>query len=303
MMKVLIAVKIAVFRSLKSWKGILIIWFLSLLLVSLLALPVRGSLNSGFGSSMITERLIDGIDFEVFSDLGEALTSLISYLSSGFFLLLVVGFLLNIFLSGGLFNSLKGSSGKFSTGEFFRASAKYFWSFLVILSVISIIVVVLAFLVVGVPMSLVGNADVPKEGALLKTFILFSSVFILLLILLLLVADYARAWQVSEERNACFKAIGFGFSQTFRTFRSSYLLMLFLSVIQVLFGGLVLKILPGMKPVSGGGVFFLFLISQSMFIIKVLLKVWRYGSVTSLMELNSAPFINPEEGLRKELDV
>jgi hypothetical protein len=303
MMKVLIAVKIAVFRSLKSWKGILIIWFLSLLLVSLLALPVRGSLNSGFGSSMITERLIDGIDFEVFSDLGEALTSLISYLSSGFFLLLVVGFLLNIFLSGGLFNSLKGSSGKFSTGEFFRASAKYFWSFLVILSVISIIVVVLAFLVVGVPMSLVGNADVPKEGALLKTFILFSSVFILLLILLLLVADYARAWQVSEERNACFKAIGFGFSQTFRTFRSSYLLMLFLSVIQVLFGWLVLKILPGMKPVSGVGVFFLFLISQSMFIIKVLLKVWRYGSVTSLMELNSAPFINPEEGLRKELDV
>jgi hypothetical protein len=287
MMKVLIAVKIAVFRSLKSWKGILIIWFLSLLLVSLLALPVRGSLNSGFGSSMITERLIDGIDFEVFSDLGEALTSLISYLSSGFFLLLVVGFLLNIFLSGGLFNSLKGSSGKFSTGEFFRASAKYFWSFLVILSVISIIVVVLAFLVVGVPMSLVGNADVPKEGALLKTFILFSSVFILLLILLLLVADYARAWQVAEERNACFKAIGFGFRQTFRTFRSSYLLMLILLVIQVSYGWLVLNILPGMKPVSGGGVFFLFLISQSMFIIKILLKMWRYGSVTSLMEMTN----------------
>jgi NADH:ubiquinone oxidoreductase subunit 6 (subunit J) len=287
MMKILFAVRSATFRSLKSWKGVLIIWFLSLLMVSLLALPLRASLNSALGSSTITERLIDGIDVEVFSDMGEALTSLISYLSSGFFLLLVVGFLLNAFLSGGLFNSLKGSSGKFSTGEFFRASAKYFWSFLVILSVISLIVVVLALLVVGVPMSLAGNAEVQQEGALLKTFILFSSAFILLLIFLLLVADYARAWQVAEERNACFKAIGFGFRQTFRTFRSSYLLMLILLVIQVSYGWLVLNILPGMKPVSGGGVFFLFLISQSMFIIKILLKMWRYGSVTSLMEMTN----------------
>jgi hypothetical protein len=286
-MKVFIAIKSALIRTLKSWKGVLIIWFLSLLTVSLVALPMQGSLNSGFGNSMITGRLINGIDLEVFSDLGDALKSLISYFTSGFFLLLIVGFLLNAFLSGGLFNSLKGSSGKFSAAEFFRASAKKFWSFLVILSIITILVIALAFLIVGVPMSLVGNADVQQEGTLLKTFILFSSVFLLLLTLLLLVADYARAWQVTQEQNACFKAIGFGFSQTFRTFMSSYPLMLFLLVIQILYGWLVLCILPGMKPASAVGVFLLFLLSQFLFIIKILLKVWRYGSVTALMEINS----------------
>lgn len=288
-MKIIIAVKTALLRTLRSWKGVLIIWFLSLLLVSLLALPMRGSLNSGFGSSMITERLRDGIDLEVFSDLGEGIKSLLSYFTSGLFLLMIVGFLLNAFLSGGLFNCLKGSSGKFSTAEFFRASSKNFWSFLVILSIVSIIVIVLGFLVIGVPMSLVGSAEIPQEGTLLKTFFLVTSVFLLLLIILLLVADYARAWQVAEEQNACFKAIGIGFSRTFRTFSSSYPLMLLVLVVQVLCGWLVLYILPGMKPVSSVGVFLFFLLSQLLFIIKVLLKVWRYGSVTSLMEINSYP--------------
>jgi hypothetical protein len=287
MMKIFTAIKTALLRTLKSWTGAMIIWFVSLLTVSLLALPVRASLNSGFGSSMITERLINGIDLEVFSDLGLALNSLMSYLTSGFFMLLLVGFLLNAFLSGGLFNSLKQSSGKFSTGEFFRSSAKNFWPFLVILSVISITVIVLVFLVIGVPMSLISNAEAQQEGALQKAFILLTSVFLLFLTILLLVADYARAWQVSEEQNECFKAISFGFSRTFRTFTSSYPLMLVLIVVQVLYGWIVLYILPGMKPVSSGGVCLLFLFSQFLFIIKILLKMWRYGSVTSLMEINS----------------
>lgn len=285
-MKIFFAIKTAFVRSLKSWRAVLIVWFLSLLMVSLVAFPVRGSLNAGFGNSLITEKLIDGINIEVFSDLGNAWTSLTAFLRSGLFLLIITGFLLNAFLTGGLFNSMKGSSWMYTTGEFFRACAKNFWSFLVILSVVSIIVLVLAILIVGVPMSVVGNAVASEEGALFKTFILVAPVFLFLLAILLLVADYARAWQVAEEQNACFKAIGFGFSQTFRTFIISYPLMLLLIVVQVLYGWLVLKIIPALKPVSGAGVFLLFLVSQFLFIFKLLLKVWRYGSVTSLMEIN-----------------
>jgi hypothetical protein len=288
-MKIFIAVRTAALRSLKSWKAVLIIWFFSLLMVSLLAIPMKGAINSGFGNSMITERLIDGINIEVFADLGEGLKSLISYFTSGFFMLILAGYLLNAFLSGGLFNGLKGSSGKLSAGEFFRASAKYFWSFLVILLIISIIVFVLAFLVIIIPMSLAGKSEIPVEGALFNTFVVVLPVFLLLLTILLLVADYARAWQVSKEQNACFRAIGFGFSQTFRTFFSSWPLIVIVLAVQVLYTWLVLSILTAMKPVTGGGVFLLFLVSQILFIIKILLKVWRYGSVTSLMEVNAYP--------------
>jgi hypothetical protein len=292
-MKISIVLKTAASRTLKSWKGALIIWLCSLLLVSTLAIPVKGVLNSGFGSSMITGRLVNGIDIEVFSDLGDTFRSLISYFSSGFFILTVVGFLLNVFLSGGLFSGLRGSSVNYSAGEFFRASAKNFWSFLAILVITSIIVILLAFLVVVIPLSIVYQVEIPVEGDLFKTFVIVLPAFILLQTIILLVADYARAWQVSGKENACFRAIGFGFSQTFRTFLSSYSLMLILVVVQILYGWLVLKILSGMKPVTEGGVFVLFLLSQFLFFIKILLKVWRYSCVTSLMGMNSKLVIPP----------
>ena len=295
-MKIIIAIKSATLQLLKSWKGIIIVWFSSLILVSMIAVPMKGTLNSGLGQSMITEKLSDGINIEVFADLGEVMTSLVSFFMSGLFLLILSGFLLNAFLSGGIFNSLKGESAKFSAGDFFRASAKNFWSFLVILLIISIIVLVLALVIVVVPMSLVGNASVPEEGALLKTLTIVVPLFLLLLTIMLLVADYARAWQVSKEQNACFKALGFGFGQTFKTFFSSYPLMIILLVIHVLYVWFVLNILTEMKPVTGFGVFLLFLLSQFLFIIRIMLKVWRYGSVTSLMELNSYPSSTPQGG-------
>jgi hypothetical protein len=288
-MIILIAARSAVFRSIGSWKGVLILWFTSLLLVSMLAVPMRGALNTGFGTSTITEKLSDGIDIEVFADLGATFTSLVSYFSKGLFIVILTAFLLNTFLSGGLFNSLKGSSGRFSAGEFFRTSAKYFWSFLVISLITGIIAVAILIFIVILPVSLVIQAEIPVEGAVLKTCIICFSVLFLLLAVLYLVADYSRAWQVSNEKNSCFRAIGFGFSQTFRTFSSSYPLMIILLIVQFLFGWLVIKILPGIKPVTGTGVFLLFLLSQLLFYIKIMLKAWRYGSVTSLMEMNSYP--------------
>jgi len=132
-------------------------------------------------------------------------------------------------------------------------------------------------------------AEVSSEGAAFRTGIIATSIFLLFLPILLLVADYARAWQASHEKNACFKAINFGFSRTFRTFFSSYPLMVILLIVQFLYGWFVLSIVPGMKPVTGGGVVLLFILSQLLFFIKILLKGWRYGSVTKLMEINNYP--------------
>ena len=282
-MKIIHSIKSAVLRTIYLWKGALIIWFSSLLLVSMLAIPIKGALNSGFGKSMITEKLAGGLNFEVFADLGAAFKSIMSFFSVGLFMAILVGFILNAFFTGGVFERLKESSGKFSAGEFFRASAKNFWSFLVISLIISLIILVLAFLIIGIPLSIVGQSDSSPEGALFQTGLIVLSIFFLLLTVLLLVADYARAWQVTMDRNVCFKAIGFGFSQTFKTFLSSFPLMIILLVVQLSFGWLVLKILPGMRPATGGGVFLLFLLSQILFFLKIMLKIWRYGSVTALL--------------------
>jgi len=64
--------------------------------------------------------------------------------------------------------------------------------------------------------------------------------------------------------------------------------MLIIMVLIVLFGWMAAKIIGIWKPGTGGGVFLLFVVSQILFFIKVLLKAWRYGSVTSLMETNKS---------------
>ena len=48
-MKVFKSIKSGLFRSLKSWKGVLIIWICFLLLVSIYSLPLRNMVRSGFG--------------------------------------------------------------------------------------------------------------------------------------------------------------------------------------------------------------------------------------------------------------
>ena len=56
-MKITASIKAGFKRSLKSWRGILAMWFVSLILVSLVAIPMKGALMAGIGNSMITEKL------------------------------------------------------------------------------------------------------------------------------------------------------------------------------------------------------------------------------------------------------
>jgi len=117
------------------------------------------------------------------------------------------------------------------------------------------------------------------SAAILLTIIVMS--------VLLLVIDYARAWQASNEKSACFSALGFGFSETFKRFWSSLPMMLIILAVQVLYILSVFFLISGWQPLTGGQTLLLFLVSQLLVFGNILLKTWRFASVTSLMEENS----------------
>ena len=286
-MKILLALKTGALRSSKSWKGVLVIWFVSLMLVSMVAFPLRSVVNSDFGRSMITEKLADGLNIEVFTDLGANLKSLISYLSAGFMMIILAGFILNTFFTAGLFTILKETQVDFSLKEFFIYSVKYFLPFLAISLIITLLISVMAVIVIVLPLSFIIDSGSLSQGAVFKAGVLLITFYSFILTILILVADYSRAWQTSKEVKAPLKAIGFGFRQTFRTFLSSFPLMIILLAIQLFYGWMVYAILPGLKPSVSAGVFLLFMFSQILFIIRIFLKTCRYGSITALMELNS----------------
>jgi hypothetical protein len=269
-------------RSVKSIKAVLTIWISTLLLVCLVALPLRSSVNSILGKSMITEKLKDGIDADVLADLGTNLGSIISSVSTGIFLVILCGVLLNVFFNGGLFTTLRNNEEKYSTAQFFRGAGIHFWPFFIITLIISLILILSILVVSG---AIIGIAQAGSGGSMRLPAMLsvFFCLFIILPVLLL-VADYARIWQVKAARSSAFRAIGVGFKQTFRYFLSSYIVMVILVFLQVIFSWFMLKFITGKGPQTGFGIFFLFILSQFLFIIKLILRVWRYGSVTAMFE-------------------
>jgi hypothetical protein len=271
-------------RSVRPVKGILIIWLSTLILVSLVALPFRSSVKSVLGSSMITEKLKDGINIDVITDMGSNLKTILSSLSSGIFLLILLGFLMNVFFNGGLFALLRKGEEKYSSSRFFHESARCFRPFLFITVTITSMLVLLSLIIFGSAFAIAGFGSTAAEGSGMRAVVTGVIILILVLPILLLVSDYARVWQAGSSEKKGFKAIGIGFKQTFKYFFSSYTVMIFNIISQALFSWFVFKFLSGTRPQSGGGIFLLFLLSQLLFIIKILIRTWRYGSVTSMYE-------------------
>jgi hypothetical protein len=294
-MKMLKALGSGTLRSVKAYKGVIVIWFIYMILVSMLTMQTKGALKTGFGNSMFTEMLKDGINIEVFSDLDARFNSLFSSFSTGLLLVVFVSILVNAFLSGGLFNSLKGSTGNFTVSEFFRSSARYFRSFLGVTVLISLMLIFLGILLIGLPFGIAFGGDSGHNAS--RFIMIFTGVIIYLIavIILLLVADYSRARLVTAEKPSCFKALGFGFSTTFRFFLSSFPMMLLLLIILMLFAWSMLRLIGIWNPDTGAGALLLFIVSQILFFCKLLLKAWRYGSVTALMEAHTLRSDKPED--------
>lgn len=282
-MKIIPSIKSGLYRSLRSWKGVLIIWLVFLILVSLISVPLRSGLISAFGNSMITQKLSDGFNLMTFTDLGSTFKNLVSFVSGGFYFVFLAGFIINAFMTGGLFNSLKQESAGFSTSGFFWAGAKNFWSFLVITLTVSLIIFFLAGLILLIAIIILNATGLYNEKAIKIIATCSAVIFFLLLPVLLLVADYSRAWKALNGDASPFLALGFGFRRTFERFLPSYAIMAGMILIQSGFGLAVIFTLPAWKPQTVGGILLLFILTQLLIYARYLIKSWRFASIISFM--------------------
>lgn len=268
--------------ALKSWKGVIIIWLVSFVLISFVKMPVVGSLNTLFGSSMITEQLNESIDVEVFADLGtENLFAIGASMIKSVGFAWVIAFLLNIFLTGGMFDYLSNTSREFKLKGFLKASSSYFGSFFVIKLFSSLLIVVCAFFLY-LFVYLINTLD----GAFVQVICGVVAAGVVFFILQILVAsDYARAKKITRPDAKGSKAFGYGFKVAFSKYMlPSLSLMLLMIVIQVIIllplSGKVLSWFPQ----GQGGVFMLFVCAQIMYLMNTFMKVWRFGCFTNLMQ-------------------
>lgn len=283
-MKIFSAMKSGFLRSAKAWKAALIITLALLFLISFFTISVKGVLRSSLGSTTVAEHLTEGINIDIVSDLSGYLKNSLLSFSSGLILMITAGMILFTFFSGGLFNSLKCDQGKFSVARFFRASAEYFWPFLGISVIVSLIIGFIIFSLGGIIMGISmagGAAQLSGYGIIgIASLLIFATVFAVFF----LVADYARAHYSATADSTVFKSIGNGFRMTFGSFLTSAPMMFILIVIQVLFMWLLTRLIMSWKPSTGITVFLMLIATQIFFFIRILLRSWRYASVISMME-------------------
>ena len=68
-MKIFSSLEIRFLPGMEITERHIIVWLAFFLLVLVFIYPLRASLKTAFGNSMITERLAGGLDIEVFADL------------------------------------------------------------------------------------------------------------------------------------------------------------------------------------------------------------------------------------------
>lgn len=261
-----------------SYKLILLVWITTLVLALAVAFPLRTSFNMIFGNSMTVERLNDGFDIGIAGDIGRPFGALVASLSAGSFLVGTAGFLLMTFFAGGLFRRFTLAWGGLRVSEFLRASASNFVPFLRIALLMMLIVGAYTFVMIGLP----GIVNMAVTGAQMpsgKFFYLFYGLWALGLPVWLFVADASRRWIASTGSKKVFRALGSGFRALKERFWLSYLTVLAIFILNALFIAATFWFAATAMPDRGMEVFLFFIAAQSIFILRLFMKAWRYAAV------------------------
>jgi hypothetical protein len=278
-----------VFRILKkgavatasSYKLLLTVWIITLVMIMFVALPLKSSFKSVFGDSMVMEKLSKGFDMGLAGDMGKAFGQLMASATTGGLLLVMAGFLLYTFFAGGLFTRFTTAWGGLKVSAFMKASANNFFPFLLIALIMCFIIGVYTALIIGIPSGVIlasSTGSSPLSGFMIIFFIIWG----LGLPVWLFVADYSRRWIAATGSHKVFRALGKGFTALKKRFWLSYFTVLVILVLNVVFVSGSMWFAACSMPEKGIMVFFFFLFTQFLFLVRLFIKAWRYAAVSQL---------------------
>lgn len=282
-MKFTKAISSGLVRTYRSLKSILMVWVITFLAFATITIPLRSTVSAALGGSKATDMLSAGFDLDFWSDIN-SMAGFLPDLSIGVIFITLLLLIVYVFLNGGLFDSLRANSCSFTISNFFASSAKLFLSYMVATLLVLLMIIITVAVFIGVPVTIgqaSGTIDSPGMVRLMK---ILRIVLGLVLIIFFLVIDYTRTWLAANDHRKVFKAMGYGFRATFKGFLGSYLFMLVIVILSVGFSWLSLKITGSMRAETGGALLLLFLVTQVLVFLRIAMKAWRYGGVTSMYE-------------------
>lgn len=280
-MNVFITMKKGAVMAARSYRLLLAMWAVTLGVILLVALPLRSSLTNLFGKSMLTEKITAGFDAGIIADMTPGIGPVLSSAMNGSLLILVAGLVLFAFFAGGLFDAFTKGYGEYRVSSFMKAGARYFWAFLGLAIIVSLIIAACFMIVVGIPAGIIVavTGDNAAPGGIANILL---ALCLAALPVWLLVADHSRRWMTATGSLKIFKALQEGFSSLRRRFFRSYLVVALIVLANAALTAATLWLAALAMPDSGGMVLLLFLLTQVLFVAQLYLRAWRYAAVTEM---------------------
>ena len=270
-------------KSIRVLKTVVLLWVISLVGSILVVAPLERNIGLILDGSLAAELLYDGDDAVAYADILHAILPALSSFSISFFLVGAIIFLLNTFITSGLFRVLAGKWKKrYKTGIFLKGADRGFPSFLFVSVATGLIMSLLITFLLLAPLVF---AFVNGAGSRTLDLILYCGLLLLFMItpVVLLTADYARVIITSDKWMRPFTAMVDGFRLVRTDFMKKWLIMAVWVAVYVVISYITMKIAPYSKA-STGAVLMLLIISQLFVFLNTWLKVIRYGTITALWE-------------------
>ncbi len=219
-------------RATAEPRMVLVLYIVNLLIALPVAMAFRSVLQAGFGSSMAPSTLMGSLDFTTWQDFITAHGDELSAVFRQIFWVMIVFMLINTFLAGGILTVLKDSRGKYTASSFFGGCGAYLGRFLRLL-VLFVIVLLLVALLSGGIVGFVGQAlteNATSELTYIWVQVAMSIVFMVPMMIVLMIADYAKVSVVlNDERSmlkSAWKSTTFVFRHFFKTIGLELLMLL-----------------------------------------------------------------------------
>jgi|GEM_PF-1256744 hypothetical protein len=255
-----------------------IVYFANFFTALILALTFKGVIENAFGQSGILSSLLENFDYTTFSEVmyknGDSIWAVIG----GIKWLIIAYFLLSIFLTGGIINTLK--VGKFTTSDFFGGAAYNFFRFLG-LSLLMIFVQLIFLLAVYIPLGTVLKSVSENMTSEVSLYYIAIGGFVLHLLIFLLISmigDYAKLYISLNDSFNVFKGFWNGVKYVFKNFSKTYFLYLFLLFLPGVVMYLYLFLERDIKMASGIGILIVFAMQQAFMLLRVFLRTWILSS-------------------------
>jgi hypothetical protein len=270
-----------------SKKIITIIYGITLLLASTVALTLYNLLTSTFGSRMELYKLLPDFNYSIYSDFMNNYREVIRFFKPIALWFGLLYFFFTIFFAGGILKTFEASLVKSKAQTFFAGCSKFFFRFLR-LGVYALMLQVLFAILIATPFSIILNSamETKTEPEIFVIILAWALIQILVFVLITIASDYAKIILVKEDSKKVWCSLAGGFKFTFRKTHKTFTLYLLLLVFPIILTALYFLIEDFIGMRSSFTILVMFVIQQIVVWLRIFSKVWILGGEYELF--NSA---------------